>query len=244
MSLKINNLTISAKDGSEILHDLSLTIQPGELHVVMGPNGAGKSTLANSIAGHPNYTVNSGTIQLFDQDLTEAAPDVRARSGLFLSMQYIPQIEGVGIGKFLRVAHDAVTGKKSNPLKFRKVLVEECKKLGLEDSFLSRSLGVGFSGGEKKRLEMLQLAVLKPKFAVLDETDSGLDVDALKIVGEGIDQFSTKETGVLLITHYARLLQYMNPTHVHVLIDGKFVEHGGMELVEKIEAEGYTGFQQ
>ena len=242
MSLQIQNLTISAKDRSQILNNISLIIQPGELHVVMGPNGAGKSTLANSLAGHPNYCVDAGDLVIDEENITEASPDQRAKKGLFLSMQYIPEIDGVGIGKFLRVAYDAVTGKKSNPLKFRKILVEHCKNLDLEESFLSRSLGVGFSGGEKKRLEMLQLAVLNPKYAVLDETDSGLDVDALKTVGEGIAQFATQETGVLLITHYARLLQYMNPTHVHVLIDGKFVAHGGMELVEKIESEGYTNF--
>src|SRR3989338_5003752 len=185
MSLSIKHLTVTTQ-GSEIIQDISFTINPGEVHVLMGPNGSGKSTLANAIAGHPKYTITNGSIILDAEDITNEKPDMRAKKGLFLSMQYTPAIEGVSMTQMLRVAKQSITGTQINPVTFHKELVQKAKELGVESSFLSRSVNVGFSGGEKKRLELLQLAMLNPKYALLDETDSGLDIDALKLVTETI----------------------------------------------------------
>lgn len=241
MSLEIKNLTVSTED-KEILHGLDLVVNQGEVHVIMGPNGSGKSTLVNTLAGHPKYTVTAGTIMADGVDITAAKPEERAKAGLFLSPQYSPEIAGVTIANFLRLAVSARRGVSVNPLDFYQELKTAMAKLGIDENFAKRSLNTGFSGGEKKRAEILQLALLQPTYALLDETDSGLDVDALKIVGQGIAHFQAPTNGVLLITHYARLLEYIKPTHVHIMRAGKLIAHGGPELVATIEANGYTDF--
>ena len=239
MSLQIKNLTVSVEE-KEILHGIDLAVKKGSVVVIMGPNGSGKSTLANTIAGHPKYHVSGGEILLNEEEITTIAPDERAKNGLFLSMQYIPEIEGVTIANFLRTAYSSVSGKTVNPLKFHAELVEKAKILHLDPDFLKRDLGVGFSGGERKRLEMLQLAVLAPTYAILDETDSGLDVDALRIVADGIQRFRNSGGGVVLITHYHKLLEYITPDIVHIMRDGKIIQSGGKELADDIEKHGYN----
>ncbi len=239
MSLKISQLKISVEN-KEIVHGVTLEVQPDEVHVIMGPNGSGKSTLVNTLAGHPKYAVTNGTILLDNENITEAKPEERAKLGLFLSPQYPPEIAGVSIANFLRLAVGAKRGVNLNPLDFYKELKAAMKKLDIDESFAKRAINSGFSGGEKKRAEILQLALLEPKYALLDETDSGLDVDALRIVGEGINNFQNPERGILLITHYARLLEYIKPTHVHIMRDGQIIKSGGPELVAEVEAEGYT----
>ena len=238
MSLEIQKLHISIED-KLIVHGLDLEIEPGEIHVIMGPNGSGKSTLANAIMGHPKYFVEKGCITLDGEDITEAKVSEKAKRGLFLSMQYPPEIAGVTISSFLRTSVAALTGEKQNPIKFHKFLLKKMKELDMDPGFANRYLNVGFSGGEKKRMEILQLLTLQPKYAILDETDSGLDVDALKIVAEGINKFSSENSGVLLITHYQRILDYVRPNFVHIMMDGKIVESGGPELARKVESEGY-----
>lgn len=239
--LKINNLHISA-DSKTILHGIDLEIQKGETHIIMGPNGSGKSTLANALAGHPIYTVEQGSVTLEGKDILSMKPDERARAGLFLSMQNPPEVEGVTIGNFLRVAKQSMMGQKINPIVFHKELVEKMQTLNIDASFLSRYLNVGFSGGEKKKFEILQLLALDPAYAILDETDSGLDVDALKTVAEGINAFATKEKGILLITHYNRILQFIEPNFIHVMMNGKIVKSGGRELADAVERDGYKNF--
>jgi Fe-S cluster assembly ATP-binding protein len=241
MSLKIEKLSISV-ESKKIVSDFSLNIKPGEIHAIMGPNGSGKSTLANAIMGHPKYAVTGGKILLDDEDITNAKVNEKAKKGLFLSMQYPPQIDGVSVTNFLRTAVNALTGGKQNPVKFHKQLLETMKVLNIDPAFASRYLNVGFSGGEKKRLEILQLLVLNPKYAILDETDSGLDVDALKIVSSGINKFHTKEKGVLLITHYNRILEYVQPDYVHIMVNGRIVKSGGKDLAVEVEKEGYDKF--
>lgn len=238
MSLQLENLHIAAGD-KEIVHGVSLAIEHGSVHVIMGPNGSGKSTLANAVMGHPKYMVTSGQVLLDDADITNAKVSDKAKKGLFLSMQYPPEIQGVTVTNFLRTATNALTGTRQNPLQFHKTLLEKMRRLGIDPLFASRAINVGFSGGEKKRLEILQLLVLNPTYAILDETDSGLDVDALKIVADGINRFRSPEHGILLITHYNRILQYVEPDAVHVMKEGKIVESGGKELAEKIEQRGY-----
>ena len=242
MSLKINNLHISA-DQKTIVHGVSIEIKPGEIHAIMGPNGSGKSTLANAIMGHPKYTITSGQVLLDGEDITAMKVSEKAKKGLFLSMQYPPEIAGVTITNFLRTATNALTGTTQNPIKFHKALLEKMKSLGMDPAFASRYLNVGFSGGEKKRMEILQLLMLSPKYAILDETDSGLDIDALKVVAEGMNQFHTKENGLLLITHYNRILEYVKPDYVHIMIEGKIVKSGGEELANLIERDGYNFIQ-
>lgn len=241
MSLQLQKLSISVDD-KEIVHDLDLTVAAGEVHVIMGPNGSGKSTLVNTLAGHPKYTVTGGAIVIDAVDITAAKPEDRAKAGLFLSPQYPPEIAGVTIANFLRLAVNAQRRVNVNPLEFYQEIKTAMQSLGIDESFAKRSLNSGFSGGEKKRAEILQLALLKPKYALLDETDSGLDVDALKIVGQGIAQFQTSERGILLITHYARLLEYVKPTHVHIMREGRIVKSGGPSLAQQIEADGYATF--
>jgi len=236
--LEIKNLHVTAEE-KEILKGIDLEMPAGEVHVIMGPNGSGKSTLANTLAGHPKYAVTDGEILLDGKSIAEAKVDERARAGLFLSMQYPPEVEGVTIASFLRTAKQTLTGEQINPLKFHKELSEQAKKLHIDKSFLSRYLNVGFSGGEKKKFEILQLLVLDPKLAVLDETDSGLDVDALRIVAEGVNGFKNEEKGILLITHYNRILRYVQPDRVHVMEDGKIVKSGGAELAKEVEEKGY-----
>ncbi len=241
MSLNIQNLHVSADD-KEILKGVNLEVPKGKVVVIMGPNGSGKSTLANTLAGHPKYEITKGNIELDGDNVTEDAANDRAKKGLFLSMQYPPEIEGVTIANFLRLAVNAQREEKMNPLKIHAMLLEKMKELGVDESFLKRYLNVGLSGGEKKRLEILQLAVLDPTYAILDETDSGLDVDALKIVSEGINTFRGEEKGILLITHYNRILEYVTPDEIHIMMDGKIVKSGGAELALEIEKDGYTLF--
>jgi Fe-S cluster assembly ATP-binding protein len=240
--LRIAGLRCSV-EGNEILKGIDLTVEPGKVHALMGPNGSGKSTLAFSLTGHPHYSVTAGTATLDGEDLLALAPDKRARAGLFLSFQYPAAIPGVKVPNFLYAARQAVRPGELTPAKFRTLLLEKMDVLGMDPSFLGRYLNDGFSGGEKKRLEMLQMAVLAPKYAILDETDSGLDVDALKDVGNTINALRAsdegKHTGFLIITHYPRILQHITPDVVHVMIDGRIVKTGGADLAQRIEREGY-----
>ena len=244
--LEIRDLHVSVEteQGTKpILRGVDLTIRTGETHAIMGPNGSGKSTLAYTIAGHPKYTVDSGSITLDGEDVLAMSVDERARAGLFLAMQYPVEIPGVTVTNFLRTAKTAVDGEAPAIRGWIKDVRESMKNLRMEPAFAERNVNEGFSGGEKKRHEILQLELLKPKFAVLDETDSGLDVDALKIVSEGVNR--AKENtglGLLLITHYTRILRYIKPDFVHVFVDGKVAEEGGPELAERLEDEGYDRF--
>lgn len=237
-SLKIDNLKIS-RDGKKIVRGVALEVKPGEVHALMGPNGSGKSTLANTLMGHPDYRVTEGSVFLDGEDITSAPVYERAKKGLFLSMQYPPEIPGVTVFNFLRMAVNATREKKLSVLAFRNLLREKMAELKMDEALSHRHLNAGFSGGEKKRAEILQMALLEPKYAVLDETDSGLDVDALKVVADGINRLSGPERGILLITHYSRILKHIRPDFVHVLKDGKIVETGGPELAKRIENEGF-----
>ena len=229
----------SEVEGKEILKGLDLTINKGEVHVIMGPNGAGKSTLASILVGHPKHEVVGGQILLEGEDITELEVDERAQKGIFLSFQYPEEIPGLTVEDFLRTAKEAVTGEKQYILQFHNALVEKMEKLHINPEYAERHLNVGFSGGEKKKNEILQMAVLEPKLAILDETDSGLDIDATKIVFEGVQKLKTKDTALLIITHYDKVLVYLKPDFVHVLMDGKIVKSGGIEIVEAIEKDGY-----
>jgi Fe-S cluster assembly ATP-binding protein len=240
--LRINDLHVSAED-KQILKGLDLTVPAGEVHALMGPNGSGKSTLANAIMGHPSLEVTGGSIEFDGQDITETAPEDRARAGLFLAFQYPVAIPGVTVAKYLRMAlnsHREATGEPEVKLKdFRKMTEEAMELADIPRAFSSRYLNDGFSGGEKKRMEILQLALLRPKLAVLDETDSGLDIDALRVVAEGVNRFSGPGMGVLIITHYQRILHYVKPDFVHVMYEGRIVKQGGAELVTTLEEKGY-----
>ncbi|TFD02374.1 Fe-S cluster assembly ATPase SufC [Cryobacterium sp. TMT1-62] len=228
----------------QILHGVNLTINEGEIHAIMGPNGSGKSTLAYTIAGHPKYTVDSGSILLDGEEVTTMTVDQRARAGLFLAMQYPVEIPGVTVTNFLRTAKTAIDGSAPPIRSWIKDVRESMKQLRMDKSFAERNVNEGFSGGEKKRNEILQLELLKPRFAVLDETDSGLDVDALKIVSEGVNRAKEHTgLGLLLITHYTRILRYIKPDFVHVFVDGRIAEQGGPELADRLEDEGYDRFQ-
>ncbi|WP_067487577.1 Fe-S cluster assembly ATPase SufC [Actinomadura hibisca] len=246
-TLEIRDLHVSVGDGAdgtkEILRGVDLTVKAGETHAIMGPNGSGKSTLAYAIAGHPKYTVTSGSVTLDGEDVLEMSVDERARAGLFLAMQYPVEVPGVSVSNFLRSAVTAVRGEAPKLREFAKEMKGAMDALSIDPAFAQRSLNEGFSGGEKKRHEILQLELLKPKVAVLDETDSGLDVDALKVVSEGVNRFSaTGDTGVLLITHYTRILRYVKPDFVHVFAGGRVVAQGGPELAEELENEGYEKY--
>jgi Fe-S cluster assembly ATP-binding protein len=244
--LRIRNLRCNV-NGNAILKGIDLTVEPGKVHALMGPNGSGKSTLAFSLTGHPQYEV-SGRVELDGEDLLALAPDKRARAGLFLSFQYPAAIPGVKVANFLRAARQAERPGDFPPAKFRALLLEKMEQLGIDPSFMGRYLNDGFSGGEKKRLEMLQLAVLAPKYAILDETDSGLDIDALKDVGDSIAALRAsdegRQTGFLIITHYPRILQYVIPDVVHVMVDGRIVKTGGHDLAHLVEREGYDKFRE
>ena len=229
----------SEVEGKEILKGVDLTINKGEVHVIMGPNGAGKSTLASILVGHPKHEVVGGQILLEGEDITELEVDERAQKGIFLSFQYPEEIPGLTVEDFLRTAKEAVTGEKQYIMQFHNELVEKMEKLHINPEYAERHLNVGFSGGEKKKNEILQMAVLEPKLAILDETDSGLDIDATKIVFEGVQKLKTKDTALLIITHYDKVLEYLKPDFVHVLMDGKIVKSGGIEIVEAIEKDGY-----
>ncbi|WP_221584105.1 Fe-S cluster assembly ATPase SufC [Microbacterium sp. G2-8] len=238
------HVTVDTDEGTiPILNGVNLTVKSGETHAIMGPNGSGKSTLASTIAGHPKYSVTSGSISLDGEDVLEMAVDERARAGLFLAMQYPVEIPGVTVTNFLRTAKTALDGEAPAIRTWTKDVKEGMKNLRMDPKFAQRNVNEGFSGGEKKRHEILQLELLKPQIAILDETDSGLDVDALKVVSEGVNR--AKEStglGALLITHYTRILRYIQPDFVHVMVGGKVVEEGGPELAERLEAEGYAGY--
>ncbi len=240
--LEIRNLHVRVED-EEILKGVSLDVEKGRIHALMGPNGSGKSTLANTIMGHPAFEVTEGTITFKGADITEADPDERSRMGLFMAFQYPVAIPGVTVAKYLRMAvnaHREARGSEPVKLKeFRKQTEAAMELTNIPKEFSSRYLNEGFSGGEKKRLEMLQMAILQPEMAVLDETDSGLDIDALRIVANGVNAVAGPEMGVLIITHYQRILHLVQPSHVHVLYQGRIVKEGGAELVETLEQRGY-----
>ena len=245
-TLEIRNLhvTVETPEGvKEILKGVDLTINSGETHAIMGPNGSGKSTLAYSIAGHPKYTITEGSVTLDGADVLEMSVDERAKAGLFLAMQYPVEVPGVSVSNFLRTAKTAIDGEAPKLRHWVKDVKESMDKLRMDSSFAERNVNEGFSGGEKKRHEILQMELLAPKIAILDETDSGLDVDALRIVSEGVNRVKENTgLGVMLITHYTRILRYIKPDFVHVFVNGRVAEQGGPELAERLEAEGYDRF--
>ncbi|MEV4729115.1 Fe-S cluster assembly ATPase SufC [Saccharopolyspora sp. NPDC049426] len=245
-TLEIKDLhgSVLTEDGPKpILKGVNLTIDSGQIHAIMGPNGSGKSTLAYALAGHPKYQIDSGTVLLDGEDVLEMSVDERARAGLFLAMQYPVEVPGVSMSNFLRTAATAVRGEAPQVRHWVKEVKQAMSDLDIDPSFSERSVNEGFSGGEKKRHEILQLDLLNPKFAVLDETDSGLDVDALRVVSDGVNRFKGKgDKGVLLITHYTRILKHITPDRVHVFSDGKVVESGGAELADELENSGYVRF--
>ncbi|CCH68622.1 sulfur mobilizing ABC protein, ATPase [Phycicoccus elongatus Lp2] len=238
------HVTVETDQGTkEILRGVNLTINSGEVHAIMGPNGSGKSTLAYAIAGHPKYTVTSGTVTLDGEDVLAMSVDERARAGIFLGMQYPVEVPGVSVSNFLRTAKTAIEGEAPKLRTWVKDVKDAMAGLRMDPEFANRNVNEGFSGGEKKRHEILQMELLKPKFAVLDETDSGLDVDALRIVSEGVNRAkASTDVGILLITHYTRILRYITPDFVHVFVDGRIAEEGGPELADRLEAEGYDRF--
>jgi len=240
--LEIKNLRAGI-EGREILKGINLTVNKGEIHAIMGPNGSGKSTLAKVLAGHPQYEVLGGEVIYEGRNLLEMSPDERAREGVFMAFQYPIEVPGVSNAQFLRLAYNEkrkhLGEEELDPLEFKDLLKERAKVVEMDASFMTRSVNEGFSGGEKKRNEILQMAVLEPKLAVLDETDSGLDIDALRIVANGVNQLFTPENGIIVVTHYQRLLNYIVPHFVHVLADGRIAREGGKELALELEAKGY-----
>lgn len=236
--LRIENLRVTIEN-KEILKGLSLTVPEGQVHAIMGPNGSGKSTLASTLMGHPKYVVTAGNVTYKDQNILTLPPDARAKLGLFLSFQYPQEIAGVSLGNFLRTA---VNARRTEPMSvpdFYQLMKAKTSEMGISEDFIIRGVNEGFSGGEKKRAEILQMAILQPTMAILDETDSGLDIDALKIVAAGVNALRSPERGMLIITHYQRLLKYIKPDVVHVLIDGQIVKSGGPELAVELEKTGY-----
>ncbi|MGL4830963.1 MAG: Fe-S cluster assembly ATPase SufC [Propionibacteriaceae bacterium] len=242
--IKDLHVDVMTEDGpKKILKGVNLEVKPGEIHAIMGPNGSGKSTLAYSIAGHPKYTITSGSVLLDGQELVTMTVDERARAGLFLGMQYPIEVPGVSMANYLRTAKTALAGEAPKVRTWVKEVNEVLSKMALDESFSARSVNEGFSGGEKKRSEIAQLEILKPGFAILDEIDSGLDVDALHIASEGINRYMAGgEHGLLLITHYSRILRYVKPDVIHVYVDGKVAETGGPELADQLESEGYAKY--
>jgi len=240
--LSINNLFVSVLD-KPIIYDINLIIESGAIHVLMGPNGSGKSSLAYALMGHPYYVITQGAIKLNGDDITTMSVHERARKGLFLSFQHPCEIPGVSVMSFLKEAYIAITGIHITVVDFQKILISRCEQLSIDASFIARGLNEGFSGGEKKRLELLQLLILRPKIAVLDEIDSGLDIDSLKIVAQGIELACKEnpEMSILLITHYQRILNYIIPDHVHVLCDGRIVSSGNASVAQMLELKGYDG---
>jgi len=249
--LKLENLHVALEDGTEIVKGVDLEVDLNEVHAIMGPNGSGKSTLSYAIMGHPAYEITEGRILFDGEDISELGADERAQRGLFLAFQYPHAIPGVTVTNFLRTAINAVrkarAGGESNPMpipEFRTELLAQMDRLKVSRELASRYINDGFSGGEKKRVEILQMAMLKPRIAVLDETDSGLDIDALRVVARGVKELVGPEMGALVITHYQRILDYITPDRVHVFVDGRIVESGGPELAKKLEAEGYAPFEE
>jgi Fe-S cluster assembly ATP-binding protein len=231
-------------EGKEILRGIDLTVRQGEIHALMGPNGSGKSTLSNVIMGRPGYERTAGEIVLNGEDITGLTADERAKRGLFLAMQYPTEIPGVSVVNFLRTAYQSIKGEQISALEFRRHMKTQMERLGIEDSMVQRYVNQGFSGGEKKRNEVLQLAVLEPQIALLDETDSGLDIDSLKLVAESVNELVGPELGVLVITHYQRMLNYITPGYVHVMMRGRIVQSGGPELAHQLEDKGYEGIRR
>lgn len=238
MGVEVKNLVVAVGD-VVVVDGVSLSLEAGKVHALLGPNGSGKSSLAHAIMGHPKYRVCFGTVLVDGEDVTALSPDKRAKKGLFLSFQYPVAVEGVRLRVFLRTAAEQLHGVQYHPLEFDAVLKNEMRALKMDPSFLKRHLNVGFSGGEKKRLEMLQLRVLKPAYALLDETDSGLDVDAIKVVAETVKELCAKGMGVLVISHYHQFLRFLDPAHVSVMVKGKIVASGGRELAQQIEERGF-----
>lgn len=245
--LSLRGLRVSVDD-KEVVKGFDLTVREGEIHAIMGPNGSGKSTLVNTLMGHPKYTVTGGDALLDGKDLIALSASDRAHLGLFLAFQYPKEIAGVTLRSFLFASHAALTAardpkaKKLSPLKFRALLEAEMKRLHMDAAFAERFVNQGFSGGEKKKAEVLQMALLKPRLALLDETDSGLDIDALKIVSEGVNRMRSPSFSAIIVTHYARILDYIRPDHVHVMVAGTIRESGGMELAKRLETEGYAKY--
>jgi Fe-S cluster assembly ATP-binding protein len=230
-------------EGKQILQGIDLVVKQGEIHALMGPNGSGKSTLSNVIMGRPGYLLTAGEVVFNGENVAKLTPDERAKRGLFLAMQYPTEVPGVSVVNFLRTAYQAVKGEQVSALAFRKHMKAQMDRLGVEDAMVNRYVNQGFSGGEKKRNEILQLAVLEPQVAILDETDSGLDIDSLKLVATGVDELVGPDLGVLIITHYQRMLNYITPDHVHVMIGGRIVKSGGPELAHELEEKGYEGIR-
>jgi Fe-S cluster assembly ATP-binding protein len=245
--LEISNLTATVGD-KDILKGINLTVNAGEVHAIMGPNGSGKSTLAQVLAGHPSYEVTGGTVQFEGEDLLELEPEERAHKGVFLAFQYPIEIPGVSNAYFLRSAYNAMRvargGEEVDPMEFLDVMEARLKIVEMDDAMLARSVNVGFSGGEKKRNEILQMAVLEPKLAILDETDSGLDIDALRVVAEGVNKLRRPDNASIVVTHYQRLLNYIVPDYVHVLAGGRIIRSGGKELALELEEKGYDWLLQ
>jgi Fe-S cluster assembly ATP-binding protein len=243
--LKIQNLDASIEK-KQILKNFNLEIKENEIHVIMGPNGSGKSTFSKILAGHPSYSVNSGTIEFCNKNLLSMAPEIRSHEGLFLAFQYPLEISGLSNYDFLRLAYNEkqkyFKEKELDPLEFMELAQELLKELKIKDEFLTRNLNEGFSGGEKKRNEILQMLLLCPKLIILDEIDSGLDIDALKIICENIIKKKVKNSSLIVITHYPRILKYLEPTYIHIMIDGKLIKRGNSELIEELELKGYEAF--
>ena len=240
--LRVDNVRASIEE-KEILKGINLTINKGEIHVVMGTNGAGKSTLANVIMGNPAYEVTEGSIVFDGENITEEAVNDRAKKGIFMSFQHPISVPGITVENFIRTAKNTITGENVRALAFKKELKTKMEELSFDTSYANRYVNEGFSGGERKKNEILQMSILNPKLAILDETDSGLDVDAVRIVSEGVNRFHNEENAVLIITHHNQILQKLNPNYVHILIDGRIVKTGGPELVREIEERGYDAYK-
>jgi len=241
--LRIENLHVEV-DGNEIVKGLNLEVGKGEIHAIMGPNGSGKSTLANVLMGHPRYDVTGGSITFEGEDVLELEPDERAKMGIFLAFQYPSEVPGVSVANFLRTAVNSVREEELSPMQMYKLLQEKMAVMRMDTKFAERYLNEGFSGGEKKRNEILQLLMLEPRLAILDETDSGLDIDALQVVARGVSEMRGPEFSAVVITHYQRILRYIEPDHVHVMLDGRLVTSGGKELAETLEEKGYDWVRQ
>ncbi len=241
--LKIENLRVEV-DGNEIVKGLDLEVDRGEVHAIMGPNGSGKSTLANVLMGHPRYDVTEGSVTFEGEDVLELEPDERAKMGMFLAFQYPSEVPGVSVANFLRTAVNSVREEELSPMEMYRLLQEKMAVMRMDPKFAERYLNEGFSGGEKKRNEILQLLMLEPRLAILDETDSGLDIDALQVVARGVNEMRGPDFSAVLITHYQRILRYIEPDHVHVMLDGRLVTSGGKELAEELEEKGYDWVRQ
>jgi Fe-S cluster assembly ATP-binding protein len=243
LMLKVENLHVEI-DGSEIIKGLDLEVGQGEIHAIMGPNGSGKSTLANVLMGHPRYEVTEGSVTFFGQDVFELEPDERAKLGMFLAFQYPSEVPGVSVANFLRTAVNSVREKELSVMEMYRLLQEKMRIMQMDPKFAERYLNEGFSGGEKKRNEILQMLMLDPKLAIMDETDSGLDIDALQVVARGVNELRGPEFSAVIITHYQRILRYMEPDQVHVMLDGRIVTSGGKELALELEDKGYEWVRQ